>query len=235
MGLRLCSEPTNRPILFVNEVRELPLNTHKKVQYIEKTSLCLCSEPTNRPIMFANEVCEFPPDTQKKFQYINHYKPLSKSKALFYDIQSEELREKMVSSAHEQDSERKPSIDSLDDNPSVNAKTDLVATYQTRRLSTEKCSGDTKIYQCQASDWISQAMEGMDSSDMGSVEKIKSLPDLERVELQNRFERESKGKSRSTYDDKVQMTQLLVQVLIESKLELSLLPSCDDSNFKLDL
>jgi len=85
--------------------------------------------------------------------------------------------------------------------------------------------------QSQRSDWMSDALEGTDYHEMDSL-VIKSLPDLEEVELQNRFVRESRG---AANEDKCQMIELLAQALNDSQLEFSLCLSYDGDNAKCDV
>jgi len=76
----------------------------------------LCSEARRRPILFPKEFRESSPETHNNVQYINRYKPSIKSRTISYDIKSEDLNEKnFVPCFRKIDSERKPSIDSLED------------------------------------------------------------------------------------------------------------------------
>jgi len=187
----------------------------------------LCSEVRSRPILFPEEFRESSPETRNKVQYINRYKPSIKSRTISYDIKSEDLNEEyLVPCFRKIDSERKHSIDSLEDK-TQSTTIECGVTHQTWPLTAENYSRDNS----QRSDWMSDALEGTDYHEVDSLE-IKSLPDLEKVELQNRFHRESRG---AANEDKCQMIELLAQALNDSQLEFSLISSYDGDNSKCDV
>lgn len=156
----------------------------------------------------------------ERFSHVRYFEPPSdsprmKSKSCVLadippaTIKEEQRDEKRLVSSLDQNSERKPSIDSIGDEKQITL--DLsVASEDFTIVSPAKNKKDVKFRSC-GCDWVLEASEGMDFRQLAKS-PIKPLPDLGDLRLR---------KKRSSEDDIREMENMLTQVIHESKLDRS--------------
>jgi len=126
-------------------------------------------------------------------------------------LNKEERDEKCLVLSLDQNSERKPSIESTGDEKHITI--DLsVAREDITIITPVKNKNKVKIPQ-HGSDWMLIAAEGMDCSQL-EKSPLKSLPDLRELRLRRK---------RSSLEDEREMEKMLTKVIHERKLDPSLL------------
>jgi len=177
--------------------------------------LCLCSEDRTRHILYAKDLRESSSEKSNEDFVVDHNShPVLADQPLATSNNKEEKDEEcFISHTSYGNSERKPSIDSTEDEKQITINTG-VAEKKFIFTSPRKNNGDFEFRPSSGSDWISEAAEGIDYR-LLCKSPLKSLPDLKNVEVRKQFSGAPRGRGTSVErrDDESEMIQILSKVL----------------------